>query len=75
MAERIHDAVIVGGRCAGAALAIYLARKGAAVTVLESDPLGTDQVISTHTIHPAGMDLLDELGVGAAVRENCHRLV
>ena len=69
MAERKYDAVIVGGRCAGAALAAYLARSGARVIVLEGGRLGTDQVLSTHTIHPAGMDLLDELGVGAAVRE------
>jgi menaquinone-9 beta-reductase len=69
MAEHIYDAVIVGARCAGAALAAYLARSGARVIVLEGGRLGTDQVLSTHTIHPAGMDLLDELGVGAAVRE------
>jgi menaquinone-9 beta-reductase len=67
MVERTYDAVIVGGRCAGAALATYLARAGASVIVLEADPLGTDQVISTHTIHPAGVDILDELGVGSAV--------
>lgn len=68
MGERTYDAVIVGCRCAGAALAIYLARAGASVVVLEAGRLGTDQVLSTHTIHPGGMDLLDELGVGAAVR-------
>jgi flavin-dependent dehydrogenase len=66
--ERIYDTVIVGGRCAGAALATYLAREGASVLVLEADPLGSDQVLSTHTIHPAGMDVLDDLGVGASVR-------
>ncbi len=68
MTERTYDAVIVGCRCAGAALATYLARAGASVIVLEAGPLGTDQVISTHTIHPGGMDLLDELGVGPSVR-------
>ncbi len=36
--------------------------------VFEATPLATDQVLSTHTIHPAGMDVLDELGVGEAVR-------
>jgi flavin-dependent dehydrogenase len=68
MAERRYDAVIVGARCAGAALATFLARDGASVCVLEAGRLGTDQVLSTHTIHPGGMDLLDELGVGEAVR-------
>ncbi len=67
-AERTYDAIVVGGRCAGAALATYLARDGASVLVLEADPLGTDQVLSTHTIHPPGMDVLDELGVGDSVR-------
>ena len=62
------DVVIVGGRCAGAALATYLARDGASVVVLERDARGTDQVLSTHTIHPPGMDVLDELGVGEEVR-------
>jgi flavin-dependent dehydrogenase len=38
------------------------------VVVLDANELGSDQVISTHTIHPGGMDLLDELGVGDAVR-------
>jgi flavin-dependent dehydrogenase len=63
-----YDVAVVGGRCAGSALATYLARAGATVAVLEADDLGTDQVISTHTVHPAGMDILDELGVGEAVR-------
>jgi menaquinone-9 beta-reductase len=70
MAERMHDVVIVGGRCAGAALAAYLARDGASVVVLDADTVGTDQVLSTHTIHPSGMDVLDELGVGASVRQS-----
>lgn len=68
MALGAFDAVIVGARCAGAALATFLARGGASVIVLEADRLGTDQVLSTHTIHPAGMDILEELGVGEAVR-------
>jgi flavin-dependent dehydrogenase len=69
VAADVYDVVIVGGRCAGAALATYLARDGASVVVLEADALGTDQVLSTHTIHPAGMDALDELGVGNSVRQ------
>lgn len=69
MAQRPHlDAVVVGARCSGAALATLLARGGASVVVVDKDPLHTDQVISTHTIHPAAMDVLDEIGVGDAVR-------
>jgi len=70
MATRACDVLIVGARCAGAALAIYLARAGLRVIVLEAARLGEDHVLSTHTVHPAGMDVLDELGVGAAVRQH-----
>jgi 2-polyprenyl-6-methoxyphenol hydroxylase-like FAD-dependent oxidoreductase len=45
-----------------------LARAGASVVLIEREPLHTDQVLSTHTIHPAGLDVLDEIGVGDAVR-------
>jgi flavin-dependent dehydrogenase len=63
-----YDVIVVGARCAGASLAVYLARRGAKVLVVDKDPLPSDQVISTHTIHAPGMDVLDELGVGEAVR-------
>ena len=60
--------MVVGARCAGAALATYLARSGAKVLMVDRDPLPSDQVLSTHTIHPPGIDILDDLGVGEAVR-------
>ena len=64
-----HDVVIVDARCAGASLATFLCRSGLSVLLLDKDPLPSDQVISTHTIHPPGIDVLDELGVGTAVRD------
>ena len=64
------DAVIVGARCAGASLATLLSRTGMSVLLLDKDPLPSDQVVSTHTIHPSGIDVLDELGVGTALRED-----
>ena len=69
MSAAEYDVVIVGARCAGASLATLLSRAGASVLLLDKDPLPSDQVISTHTIHPPGIDVLDELGVGTAVRE------
>ena len=63
-----YDVVIVGARCAGATLATFLARAGASVLLLDKDPLSTDQILSTHTIHPPGLDVLDQVGVGDAVR-------
>ena len=63
-----YDTVIVGARCAGAALATYLSRAGASVLLLDKSRLPSDQVLSTHTLHPAGMDVLDEVGIGADIR-------
>jgi len=63
-----YDIVIVGARCAGATLATLLARAGASVLLLDGHAMPSDHVLSTHSINPPGMDVLDELGVGAAVR-------
>lgn len=57
------DIVIVGARCSGAPLATFMARAGARVLVVDRDALPSDQVLSTHTIHPPGFQVLEELGV------------
>lgn len=69
MSHSNYDVIIVGARCAGATLAIYLARAGLSVVMIDKDRLPSDQVLSTHTIHPPGIDILDEVGLGAAIRE------
>ena len=69
-----YDVIIVGARCAGATLATFLARAGASVLLLDRDRLPSDHVLSTHGIHPLGMDVLDEVGVGAAVRAIAPRI-
>jgi hypothetical protein len=56
------DAVIAGARCAGATLAIHLARAGKRVLAIDSGALPSDQPLSTHFIPSYGMALLDELG-------------
>ena len=53
----------------GATLATFLASAGASVLLLDKDRLPSDQILSTHTIHPPGLDVLDEIGVGDAVRD------
>lgn len=68
MSQLDYHCVVVGARCAGAALAAFLARGGASVLVVERAARGRDHVLSTHTVHPAGTVVLDELGVGDAVR-------
>lgn len=62
------DVVVVGARCAGAALAQRLAGAGLAVALLDAAKLPSDQRTSTHLIQPAGIDELDALGVGDSVR-------
>lgn len=62
------DCVIVGARCAGSPLAVHLALAGMKVCVVDAARLPSDQALSTHAITPTGMDLLDELGLGDAVR-------
>jgi flavin-dependent dehydrogenase len=62
------DTIIVGARCAGASLAVHLARAGQKVLVLDSAKLPSDQPMSTHFVSPIGVEWLDELGVGAEVR-------
>lgn len=71
MANKKYNVIIVGARCAGATLAIYLVRAGISVLLLDKDELPSDHVLSTHTIRPPGIDILDEVGVGKAIREVC----
>jgi menaquinone-9 beta-reductase len=63
------DVVVVGARCAGASLAIHLARAGLDVALLDAAALPSGQPASTHLIQPPGMDELDLLGIGDQVRE------
>jgi len=67
--DQRFDVIIVGARCAGAALAIHLARAGKEVLVVDSAPLPGGPVASTHLIQPPGMDELDALGLGDQVRD------
>jgi flavin-dependent dehydrogenase len=66
--EQRFDVVIVGARCAGAALAQRLSTAGLSVALLDAAKLPSDQRTSTHLIHPPGMDELDALGIGDSVR-------
>ena len=51
---KVYDAVIVGGRVAGASTALLLARAGARVAVVERSRLGSD-TLSTHALMRAGV--------------------
>jgi len=67
MADR-YDVIIAGARCSGASLGIHLARAGVKVLIVDAAKLPSDHVLSTHYLHPSGLDELDNLGVGDVVR-------
>jgi menaquinone-9 beta-reductase len=56
------DVIIVGARCAGAPLATMLARDGLRVCLLDRDRFPSD-TLSTHGIQPAGVQVLERIGV------------
>jgi flavin-dependent dehydrogenase len=64
--HRRHDVVIVGGRAAGAATALLLARLGHDVVLLDRDVFPAD-TISTHQIARAGVVQLRRWGLLDAV--------
>ncbi len=59
---RRYDAIVVGARCAGAATAMLLARKGYDVLLLDRASFPSDTV-STHVIHPPGLSALRRWGL------------
>jgi flavin-dependent dehydrogenase len=73
-ARRVYDAIVVGARCAGAALATHLSRAGLSVVLLDAAKLPSDQPLSTHLLQPSALDALDQLGVGDEVRKLCPPL-
>jgi flavin-dependent dehydrogenase len=63
-----HDVVVVGGRAAGAATALLLARAGLDVLVLEGGHRGTD-TLSTHALMRGAVVQLDRWGLLDTVRD------
>ncbi|WP_246051213.1 NAD(P)/FAD-dependent oxidoreductase [Nocardioides guangzhouensis] len=60
------DVIVVGARAAGAPAAMLLARKGARVLLLDRASFPSD-TMSTHLIHPPGMELLQRWGLAERV--------
>ena len=55
------DALIVGARCAGAATAMLLARRGLKVLLIDRDAPGTD-TMSTHALMRGRSRMVDPAG-------------
>jgi 2-polyprenyl-6-methoxyphenol hydroxylase-like FAD-dependent oxidoreductase len=60
------DVVIVGARCAGSPLAVFLARAGLSVCVVDQAGFPSD-TLSTHMFQLSGIEVLQRLGVLDAV--------
>ena len=56
------DVIVVGGRCAGASLALGLARRGYRVLVVDRATFPSD-TLSSHFVHVSGVEQLHQLGV------------
>jgi menaquinone-9 beta-reductase len=72
--NRSFDVVVVGARCAGAPLATMLARAGLSVCLVDKDSFPSD-TLSTHGIQPAGVQVLERLGVLETLLEVAPPLV
>lgn len=71
----MYDAIVVGGRCAGAATAMLLARQGHKVLIVDHATFPSDAKLSTHLIWHAGVDLLAQWGLlDAVVATGCPLL-
>ena len=57
-----YDAIVVGARCAGSPAAMLLARRGYRVLMVDRATFPSD-TISTHMIHPPGVDALRKWGL------------
>lgn len=58
----MYDAIVVGGRCAGAPTAMLLARKGYRVLLVDRARFPSD-TLSTHIVWPHGAEILDRWGL------------
>src|SRR6516225_11767989 len=66
--ETTYDVLVVGARCAGAATAMLMARKGLRVLAIDRGRYGTD-TISTHALMRGGVLQLHRWGVLPRLQE------
>lgn len=59
---KTYDAIVIGARCAGSPTAMLLARRGYQVLLVDRATFPSDTV-STHVVHPNGVDALKRWNV------------
>lgn len=64
-----YDAIVVGGRCAGAPTAMLLAQRKHRVLLVDKATFPSD-TLSTHVIHPPGVAALERWGVTPALQKS-----
>jgi len=68
---RDYDVIVIGARCAGSPVSMLLARRGLKVLTVDRATFPSDTV-STHLIHPPGVDALKRWGLADRVAAtNC----
>ena len=68
----MYDAIVVGARCAGASLAMLLARKGYRVLLTDRATFPSDHTMSTHLVWQNGTNRLRKWGLlDTVAASNC----
>ena len=68
----MYDAIVVGARCAGASLAMLLARKGYRALLVDRATFPSDQTMSTHLVWQNGTNRLRKWGLlDTVAASNC----
>lgn len=67
----MYDVVVVGARCAGASIAMLLARQGHRILMIDKESRGTDMAHSTHFVQPIAVSKLRKWGLLPALEAVC----
>ena len=75
----MHDAIIIGARCAGSPTAMLLARRGFKILLVDKATFPSD-TLSTHILWPLGAELLERWGLLDSVAATnappiCRRMI
>src|SRR5215211_5425343 len=72
--DQMYDAIVVGARCAGAATAMLLARKGHRVLLVDRATFPSDTISGHFILHPGTRKLAEWGLLGKVLGLNCPPL-